>query len=427
MRRKNPDIITLDYGKSGLELRLDKNIADWIVLEPELPPELVDFGSSFRDSLKNPIASKPLKSIITRDDNVAIVTSDGTRPVPNKLLIPSIINYLNLSHGNVTVIIGTGTHRPHTEEEIVNLLGGEITRNCHIVNHDATDTANLAYLGDTESGIPVEFSRHYLQVDKRIAIGFIEPHFFAGYSGGAKAICPGICGMPTIDAFHSFEIIGHPNSDYGLLEENPQQLVAREVASLAPPDFLINVILNSSKQITHIFSGDYIEAHRAGCYHAGKMALVPVERKYPIVVTTNSGYPLDQNLYQTVKGICAAARIVEGGGTIFVASECSRGIPDDGKFADMLGTTESNEELLEKLSDPDFRILDRWQVQKLVMVLKRAEVKIFTSLSNDAVKRCRMTKVDYLEQAVYLKAKEYDKKPAVAVLPRGPLTIPTIE
>jgi len=425
--KNNLQAVRLDYGRDGRELTLDNSIADWTIIEPREFPPIESFSKCFIDSVSLPIGALDLKDIIVPDDMVVIVTADNTRPVPNGLLIPAIIDYCRLDPANVTILIGTGSHRPLKGKAIADFLGENIADKFEVICHDASDTDSLETLGLTRSGIPVSINRYYLEADKKIILGFIEPHFFAGFSGGAKAVCPGICGLDTIDAFHSFDIIGHPDSDYGILDNNPQQRAAREVVAMAPPDFMINVILNSRKEITHIFSGNYIEAHRIGCAEVAGAAMIELDHKFPVVITTNSGYPLDQNLYQTVKGIAAAALIVEEGGIIIVASECINGIPDDGNFAEILNSCSTLDSLLEMLSDKNYTRMDRWQAQKLAMILKKAEVLVFSSLSADKIKKCKMTKIDNIQSAILSKVKQFGSKPEIAVLPNGPLTIPFVK
>jgi lactate racemase len=423
----NPDRVVLDYGQKGIELLLDRNVADWTIIEPEESSPLLHFNSAFHDSVTRPIGRTPLTEVISPDDRVVIVTSDGTRPVPNRLLIPAIIECCHLKMSQVTVLVGCGTHRPHTEKELHALFGREIVQNCRVINHQADDHRNLLMMGTTPSGIPVTLNKEYINADKRIVIGFIEPHLFAGYSGGSKGICPAICGLETILAFHSYDIIASPASDYGILEGNPQQQAAREVASFAPPEFMINVTLNSLKQVTGIYSGDYIEAHRIGAAATASVANIRLKQTFPVVIATNSGFPLDQNLYQTVKGIWTASRIVEKDGTIVVVSECTDGIPSGSRFASILSTHRLPDELLRFLAGSRKRELDSWQVQKLALILDRAEVHLYSSLSREETSQCRMQKIDDLQEELLSIISRYGSRPAVAVLPRGPLSIPTVD
>jgi len=423
----NRNMVRLDYGLSGVEIRLDRNLADWDIIEPRTTPAAASFEKSFFESVSNPIGRPSLCELISPDDSVAIVTADATRPVPNRLLIPAVIEHCRLKPENVTILVGTGTHRPHSERELNELLGDEIITKCRVICHDASDDKMLEYIGDTESGIPVHMNKYYLHADKKIALGFIEPHFFAGYSGGAKGICPAICGLKTINAFHSFDIIGDPESDYGILEKNPQQRAARDVTAMAPPDFLINVILNSRKEITQIFSGHYIEAHREGCRTVSESAMVGVKRKYPLVITSNSGYPLDQNLYQTVKGIAAASLITEKGGHIIIASECRNGIPPDGNFAGIMESERDPESLLRKMADRKFKLTDRWQAQKLAGILRNVDVLVYSSLDAASIGKCKMRKIDNIQTTIADIATRLTDHPRIAVMPQGPLTIPYLK
>ncbi len=425
--KTNLQSVRLDYGRDGLELPLDHTIADWIIIEPREMPPISSFSDCFIDSVSSPVGATDLKDIIAPDDMVVIVTADNTRPVPNDLLIPAIVDYCHLDPADVSILIGTGSHRPLSDKALADFLGEKIINDFEIICHDASDTDSMKTLGLTRDGIPVSINRYYLEAGKKIILGFIEPHFFAGFSGGAKAVCPGICGLDTIDAFHSFEIIGHPNSDYGILENNPQQHAVRDVVAMAPPDFMINVILNSRKEVTHIFTGNYIEAHRVGCAEVAGAAMIELEHKFPIVVTTNSGYPLDQNLYQTVKGIAAAGLIVREGGTIIVASECINGIPEDGYFADIMSSRPTIDSLLKMLSDKNYTRMDRWQAQKLAMILKKAEVLVYSSLGADEIKKCKMSKIDNIQAAILSTVKQIASRPEIAVLPHGPVTIPFVK
>jgi nickel-dependent lactate racemase len=324
----------------------------------------------------------------------------------------------------VTILVGTGSHRPHSNEELKELFGTDLMGKCQIISHDAYDKNRLEYLGRTTSDIPVWINDVYLRANKRIVIGFIEPHFFAGYSGGAKGICPAICGIETIMGFHSYDIIANPNSDYGHLEDNPQQGVARQVTSFSPPDFMINVTLNRAKEITGFFAGDYIKAHQVGARAVAASAMIGIHDKFPIVITTNSGYPLDQNLYQTVKGIWTASRIVEDGGLILAISECSKGIPNDGNFAQILKGANDIQSLSKTIAATDYDMVDRWQIQKLLTILGRAKVHIYSSLSKDDVDSCGLEKIDDISIFINTILSKFEIKPNIGVLPQGPIAVP---
>lgn len=328
-----PENVDILYGRGSLPLAADPA---WRVIRPRYEPALDAPADAFQQAVAAPVGTRPLSEVVSSSDRVAIVTSDGTRPVPNRQLIPWILDALPVADEQVTVVIGTGTHRPNTSEEIETMFGADLVRRVRIVNHDGVDPDRTVDVGKTDSGTGVRLSKDYVEADRRIVVGFIEPHFFAGFSGGAKGVAPGVAAVETIYRLHRWELIGDPNSTWGVLDENPIQREIQEAVALCPPDFLVNVTLNNEKAITGIYAGDFREAHRAGCERAKSSAMVAVPRRFAAVVTSNSGFPLDQNLYQAVKGMSAAARITEPGGTILVASECSDGIPGHGNFSSLM-------------------------------------------------------------------------------------------
>ncbi|HNT35154.1 MAG TPA: nickel-dependent lactate racemase, partial [bacterium] len=315
------------YGKTTVPLSLSPD-AEWEIIQPHYEAPLPNAQQVFLDLCKKPVGCPTLGDIVQETDRVAVVTSDGTRAVPNHLLIPWLLEVLPCPVENVTVILGTGTHRPNTPQEIEAMVGSEVAKQVRIINHNCFDPSENCRVGQTSTGGETFLDRHYVEADKRIVLGFIEPHFFAGFSGGAKGIVPAIASRDTIFHMHSAPLIADPKSTWGILDENPLRQEIEEMVGLCPPDFMINVTLNLKKEISAIFAGHYQTAHRPGCEHVRKVAMRKLLHRFPIVITSNSGFPLDQNLYQTVKGLSAAARVVEQDGLIFVASECSDGVPN---------------------------------------------------------------------------------------------------
>ena len=411
------------YGKGRLPLRLDPDLADWRVYRPQSVGALPDPRAAFLDACRKPTAADPLNACVTSGDRVVIVTSDGTRPVPNRLLIPWLLEVLPVSPDNVTVLIGTGTHRPNTPEEIREMFG-DVGMVVDVVNHDAYDAASNARIGVTASGIPVTVDRRYLEADKRIVIGFIEPHFFAGFSGGAKGVFPGVAGIETIPHLHSYRLIADALSTWGELDRNPIQREIAEMIALCPPNFLVNVTLNEAKQISGVFAGHYHEAHRAGCAQAKEASMVPVPERFPIVVTSNSGFPLDQNLYQTVKGMSAAARIVADGGSIVTVSECSDGIPEHGNFGEIVRKGGSPSAIMEWIRNLELPRLDQWQAQILAGIQLRADVGLYSRLAPELVESLSLRPIARLQEELDDMLRRIGGRPSVAVLPDGPLTIP---
>lgn len=418
--------IHLQYGREGLDVTLPgENVT---VLRPRFVPGLTDEHAAFVEAVRAPIGSPPLCGKIAATDRVAVVIADGTRALPSDRLLPWL--FAELGHvpaENFTVIVGTGTHRPNSAEEIARMVGAETAARYQVVNHNAYDRATMAEVSAAEGDIPALWmNRAYAEADRRILIGFIEPHFMAGYSGGYKAIFPGVADLNSILHYHRAEMIGHPRSAWGVLEDNPTQAHIRKMGSALPVDFLLNVTLNHQQQITRFYCGDVIAAHEAGCLFARETAMVACPRRYPLVITTNSGYPLDQNLYQSVKGMCAAAEIVEEGGEIVTVARCNDGFPAHGNFAKMLAEYDSAQEMLDAIHAPGFHLLDQWQVQKLAQVLLQAKVSLYSELAPEQARQAHLSPIDDLNGYIARRLAELGPDAPIAVLPEGPMTIPYV-
>ena len=304
------------------------------------------------------------------------------------------------------------------------MLGPAIARNYRIVNHDAADGSTLASAGQSPMGYEVRLARDYVAADRRIILGFIEPHFMAGFSGGYKAVFPGLAALDAIMQYHGADVIGDPHSTWGELENNPTQRHVRAGGSLLEVDFCINVTLNARRQITGYYCGETLAAHRAGCAFVKATAMVGCPEPFPIVVTTNSGFPLDQSLYQSVKGMAAAARIVTPGGLILTAARCNDGFPAHGNFRRLIEESHSAQELLDRIKTPGFAMLDQWQAQHLAMVLLKARVALFSELPDADVRRAHLTPVSDLRAAIEAELARIGRNAPIAILPEGPLTIP---
>ena len=424
------DTFELAYGNGTVSVSLDSPQFAIDVLNPHNPPKLAEAYQAFQEAASHPIGSKAIKDLVAASDaekpSVCIVIADHTRPVPDHLLVPWIVEELGVSDEQVTILIGTGTHRASTDLEIDLKLGADVAQRYRIVNHDC-ENSDLVDLGKTSCGGPCLLNKIYVDADIKIVTGFIEPHFFAGFSGGSKGVMPGVAGLDTVRHFHRASLIANPNVTWGDLENNPLQAVCREMVQMCPPDVMVNVTLNLDQEITNVFVGDVIEAHRAGCAVSLEEAMVNVDKQYPIVITSNSGYPLDQNFYQSVKGMSAADRICADGGHIIVACECSAGLPHDGEFADLLGSDLDNAALLQEIMDTPKTRHDQWQVQTLLQIDQRASIHFHSALSeaDQALTRtqsCSDIAARINEIAASMPAGETI---AIAVLPRGPLTIPT--
>ena len=256
---------------------------------------------------------------------------------------------------DVTILIATGTHRTNTPAELEPMLGADIVRRYRVINHDSRDPSSLMFVGKTSTGVPVHMNRVWMNADIRITTGFVEPHFFAGFSGGPKMVAPGLAGLETVLVLHDAERIGHPNATWGITEGNPIHDDVREIARMVGVDFSVDVTLNREQKITAVFAGDLFMEHRAACEAAMRDAMRAVEAPFDVVLTTNSGFPLDQNLYQAVKGMSAAAKVVKPGGTIVCAAECRDGLPSHGSYGEVLASQPSPAKLLAMIQAPGTR------------------------------------------------------------------------
>ncbi|WP_240414078.1 nickel-dependent lactate racemase [Paenibacillus periandrae] len=415
----------LQYGKDALRINVPDHSQ---IIEPSHLEGLQDDKAAVMEALQHPIGAPPLREMVKATDKVAIVISDITRPTPNHKLVPWLIEELaHVPAEQFVIINGTGTHRDQTREEFVQMLGGEIVDKVRVINHHCHNKDELVNLGRISFGCDAYLNKEYVEADFRIVTGFIEPHFFAGFSGGPKGIMPGIAGIETILTFHNARMIGDPLATWGNMERNPLQEMAGEVNRLCKPEFMLNVALNKDKEITQVFAGELFEAHKQGCAFAKEHAMVPVEQRFDVVITSNSGYPLDQNLYQAVKGMSAAHKIVKQGGTIIVASECSDGIPDHGNYAGILQLRKTPQEILELINDPSFSQFDQWQVQKQAVVQVWADVYVRSSLPDGLIEQAMLKPSANIDDTLQQLAHKYGESMSVAVLPLGPLTIPYVK
>ena len=415
--------VHLQYGHDGLEISLPSERVT--VLEPRFVPGLPDEASAFREAVRQPIQSRPLRELVAAQDRVAIVIADLTRPLPSDRLLPWLLEEIShVSEERVVILNGTGSHRVNTPEELERMVGAEILRRYRVVNHNSHDRSTMAVAGRTPEGREILLQRDYVEADKRIVLGFIEPHFMAGFSGGYKGIFPAIADIDSIIHYHRAEVIGDPRSTWAVLEGNPTQEQIRAYGSLIPVDFCINVTLNRRREITRFFCGEVIAAHEEGCRFSKATAMVACPEPFPIVVTTNSGYPLDQNLYQAVKGMSAAAQITTPGGLILAASRCNDGFPDHGNFKKLLFEHPTPEAILETVLAPGFLLFDQWEAQLLAMIRRQARVGLYSELSPDEVRRAHLEPVEDLSAAVVAELSRIGSDAPIAVLPEGPLTIP---
>jgi lactate racemase len=416
--------IRLDYGSNGLEAELpDDRIT---VIEPVHRTAVADPRDALRQALRSPMGRGPLAGSVRRGQRVAISVCDITRAQPRQAMLETLFDEIPEIPGrDVTILIATGTHRTNTQDELERMLGRAILERCRVVNHDCRDGSSLESIGRTSTGVPVRLNREWVAADVRITTGFVEPHFFAGFSGGPKMIAPGLAGLETVMTLHDARRIGDPRATWGVTEGNPVHDDIREISRMLPPDFSVDVTLNREQQITAAFAGELFAEHRAACAHAKQVAMRSVPGLFDVVVTTNSGYPLDQNLYQAVKGMSAAAAIVKPGGTIVCAAECRDGLPSHGSYGDVLRSKPTPQALLDLITSPGYAAPDQWQVQIQAQILTRARVLVKTSgLGHAEVRAAHFTPIDDVSQAVRESLREAGPSATLCVLPQGPQTIP---
>ena len=415
--------VNLAYGRGHLPVELPDDRTT--VIQPAHNPGLPDEKGAVLAALQAPIGAPPLRAAVKPTDRVCITFTDITRATPNERIIPWLLEQLaHVPRENITLLNQLGTHRPNTRAELEQMLTPEVVAGYRVVNHEPENEAALVQLGTTRDGTPALINRHCVEADVRIITGFIEPHFFAGFSGGPKGIMPGVAGLRTVMSNHGAHNIGHPNSVFGVTEGNQLWEELRDIALRVGSSFLLNVTLNESKEITGVFAGDLLQAHKVGYEFVRKSAMQKVSAPFDIVVTTNSGYPLDMNLYQGVKGMSAAARIIKDGGTLILACECQEGVPANSPLDKLLRSASSPEEILTMLATPGFVRPEQWQAQISALIQRRANVLIYSSLTDDVIRAAHHTPCHDISAEVEKCLAALGPQATVAVLPQGPLTIP---
>lgn len=419
--------VRLAYGTTGLPLELDDSL-DVTVVEPSFVPALADPAAAIRAALREPLGSPALRDLVRPGLRVGVVFSDITRPTPNTLLLPAVLEALDAVPGVEIVLFNAlGTHRPNTEPELRAMLGDAVFEGRRVVQNDAFDPSTQVRVGVTSKGHENWLNAELMRCDLKVLTGFIEPHLFAGFSGGGKAVMPGMAGQRTVLGNHDAGMVGHPRAIWGVTRGNPIWEEIREVAGQAGRLFLLNVTLNRDKAVTGVFAGDLDAAHAAGCAFVKRSAMVPVPRLFDIVVTTNSGYPLDLNLYQSVKGMRAADPIVRPGGAIVIAARCSDGLPEHGLYGRLLRGSRSPEELLSKIRAPGFLEQDQWQAQVQALIQRKADVYVRSDgLTDDEIRAALLRPSRRVEETIEELLAKHGRGASICVMPEGPQTIPYV-
>lgn len=413
----------LKYGR-GTHIITFPDTADITLVEPTETQPLANPAKALQNALRDPIGLPPLKDLVTPEMKVGIIFNDITRATPTFMMLPIILAELgDVPSQNITLFGALGTHRMNTREELAGMLGEEIVRSYRIVQNRSDDPSTQKYIGITSKGHEIWINREAASCDLLILTGFIEPHFFAGFSGGGKAIMPGMAGNRTIFANHGADMIADDRASWGITEGNPVWEEVREIAEKTGKLFLVNVTMNLYHEITGIFCGDLRKAHALGCEFMKCRAMTPVEAAFDAVITTNSGYPLDMNLYQSVKGMSAAARIAKPGAPVIIAAECSDGIPEHGLFREMLSSYDSPQAVYDHIMKNTVTEQDQWQVQILAKILMEHPVYVYSSLRDEQIRECMMLPTHDIAETV----RQTVPGGRICVMPQGPLTIPYIK
>ena len=394
--------INLPYGKGTKELEISEDKLEGILLSRthEYKPSRTE-SELVRDALNNPVGSAPLEMLAKGKKNIVIISSDHTRPVPSHVIMPEILDVIRKvnSDSKVTILVATGAHRASTDKELRDKYGNDIVDNVNIVMHDSKNESEMTDLGTLPSGGSLMLNRVAVEADLLIAEGFIEPHFFAGFSGGRKSILPGIASYKTVLANHCSEFVDSKYARTGILENNPLHIDMLYAAEKANLQFIINVVINQKKEVIAAFAGHREESHYRGCEFLKELAGVK-SQKADVVVTTNGGYPLDQNIYQSVKGMTAAEVSTKDGGVIIMVSECSDGHGGEAfyeTFKKGISLGRIMDEILEK--DRNETKPDQWESQVLARILMKYKVVMVTDAPKEMIEDMHMHHAESIDDA----------------------------
>lgn len=366
------------FGKTGLTISLPDG-PNYDLIESRSAAPLVDARAALGAALDHPIGSKPLVELAAGKRTAAISVCDITRPAPNRLTLPPLLERLHragIPAEGITILIATGLHRAATPAEIEVILGTDIPARYRVVNHDAKVFGDHQALGSTRHGTPVYIDKRFIEADLHITLGFIEQHLMLGFSGGRKLIAPGLAAQETIKVIHSPRWMREPMATEGSIEQNPLHAELLEIARMARHDFILDVTLTQQREISGVFAGDPVEAHAGGVSFLRATSLAPLSGLADAVITSSAGYPLDLTFYQCGKGITAAQHAVKRGGRILVLGECSEGAGSP-EFAQKLRHFAGSEQYLREIADTPV-VPDQWQLEKLSLVGCANELFFYT-------------------------------------------------
>ncbi len=412
------------FGKTGLLLELPDRF-HYHQLEARSAAPLADWAGGLEQALDNPIGTPPLARMASGKASAAISVCDITRPVPNRLTLPPIMNRLlqsGIPADKISIHIATGLHRPASQAEIQEIVGEDIASRYPVWNHHARELGEHRHLGETASGTPVYIDERFLAADLHITLGFIEPHLMLGYSGGRKLIAPGLAGERTIKVLHSPKFMRDDRTHEGSIADNPLHQELLEIGRMARHDFMLDVALTRTREIAGIFAGDAVQAHAAGVEFVSRVMLELIPEPVDAVITTSAGYPLDLTFYQAVKGITAAQHILKPGGKILLVAACQEG-PGAPEFAGMLQDAPAAPRFLESIEKTPV-VVDQWQMEKLAMVARKAGLLFYVpGLPQAYYEKLWGTAFRSAPEAVEALTAGLDPGARIALIPEGPYVL----
>lgn len=412
--------LEIGFGSSPQMVEIpDANVIG--ILEPNIV-EITEKGMEVvRRALQNPLGTPKLSQIVKPGEKIAVIVSDITRPAPSYKIVPPILEELlaaGVNPDDVTVVFALGSHRKHTPEEMKKLVGGEVFASVRCVDGDPGD---FVHMGETAMGTPVDVTRIVAEADRRIGTGNIEYHYFAGYSGGAKAIMPGVSTRAAIQSNHSRMV--RPEAAAGRLEGNPVRQDLEEAISFCPLDFIVNVVLDEHKEIIHASAGHFIEAHREGCKFLDNLYLKEIEERADIVIVSQGGAPKDLNLYQTQKALDNAKHAVKKGGAVILVGCCKEGMGEE-TFEEWMTGSDSPQEIIERIQK-DFR-LGGHKAAAIALVLNDAEIYLVSEMDKEFVESIFLKHFDTVQSALDAAFARLGEAATVLVMPYGGSTLPRV-
>ncbi len=413
--------VQIAYGKNGVPVELPENL-DLTILRPRFANELSDVDSALGEAVRNPINSPALSEMARGNSSAAIAVCDITRPAPNKLVLPHVLQSLEdggIAAKDITILIATGLHREATQAELVEILGHEILNRYTVISHRAREIDEQVFLGETTTGTQVFIDENFIAADLHITLGFIEPHLMAGFSGGRKLISIGLAGERTIKRLHSPLFMRHGDATEGSFPDNPLHRELLEIAALARHDFMVDVALRDDRSIAAVFAGEPVAAHSRGVEFVRGSTLAQIDQPADAVITSSGGYPLDLTFYQAVKGLTAASHVVKEGGEMLLLAACEEGFGSP-EFRKLMQSVSSYELLLAQLTRKPVEI-DQWQAEKLAMVAKKAQLSYCVpGLSGEERKHLWGPAYQEPQEAVNAMLQRLGPGSKVVVIPEGP-------